>query len=49
MESRGSSGVAGRFRAIADDSEEQAKVVDAALRLVAVNSENGRLPHELPD
>jgi two-component system chemotaxis response regulator CheB len=46
MESRGSSGVAGRFRAIADDSEEQAKVVDAALRLVAVSGEDGRVHHE---
>ena len=46
MEHRGSAGVATRFRAIADDAEEQAKVVDSALRLVAASGEDGRVHHE---
>jgi len=46
MESRGSVGVAARFRAVADDCEQQAQVVDAALRLVAASGEDGRVHHE---
>jgi two-component system chemotaxis response regulator CheB len=46
MERRGSVGVATRFRAIAADSEQQAQVVDAALRVVAASGEDGRVHHE---
>jgi two-component system, chemotaxis family, protein-glutamate methylesterase/glutaminase len=46
MESRGSVRVASRFREIADHADEQAQVVDAALRLVAASGEDGRVHHE---
>ena len=46
MEGRGSARVALRFRTLADHSEQQAQVVDSALRLMAANGEDGRVHHE---
>jgi two-component system chemotaxis response regulator CheB len=46
MESRGSAGVAARFRSVADDAEQQAEVVEGALRLAATHGEDGRVHHE---